>query len=289
LLLVACTSTGPAVDVHKGTQGLVLEFDKTKNAVPASQPFVISGTVTNEGASHVGYGNIGSGIMSIGIEKQYLLATGERRDMTKDIALSGRNPDQLMGERKPFSVNLESLPLPGLTETVTTNVMFTLCYPYKTEASATICIDTAEQREERKPCTMRSIGMSGGQGAPVAVTLIEPSILPAGNQKKAAFDITVNNVGNGNVIGKDNIYDACRGNPQNIDEVVLRAYLADQLLQCGKNSAETTVQLKPGKNKAHCTLSSVSGTYTTVIRVELDYGYMTSNNQQVEITSYEKR
>ncbi len=78
-------------------------------------------------------------------------------------------------------------------------LLATLVYPYVTDANIVMCIDpdVYRTRVTRKACTMTNIGPSGGQGAPVAVTQVEPTAIGEG---KIMFRIHIANVGGGEVV-----------------------------------------------------------------------------------------
>src|SRR3989338_1607961 len=82
------------------------------------------------------------------------------------------------------------------------------CYRYRTEATPSVCIDpnpyTAVSQD--KVCTVNQITLTGSQGAPVAVTRIEPTMMTdkrQSGQGKAMFRVYVSNVGGGTVLTPD--------------------------------------------------------------------------------------
>ncbi len=76
-------------------------------------------------------------------------------------------------------------------------MLATACYGYQTTATANMCIDPNPYTPtvRQKVCVPQNVGLSGGQGAPVAVNLVEVDPAPG----RARFKITVQNVGAGEV------------------------------------------------------------------------------------------
>lgn len=78
-------------------------------------------------------------------------------------------------------------------------LLATLIYPYVTDANVVMCVDpdVYRVRVTKKACTMTAISPSGGQGAPVAVTRVEPTAIGDG---KVMFRIHIANVGGGEIV-----------------------------------------------------------------------------------------
>ena len=104
---------------------------------------------------------------------------------------------------------LQSKKIEGQRENPTSKMLFNLCYPYQTLVTEDVCIDrdpfNLDVRD--KPCTSRDITLTD-QGAPIAVKKIEPRMpTKIDNDQvwvKPNFQITLKNVGGGNVIRRTN-------------------------------------------------------------------------------------
>ena len=93
-----------------------------------------------------------------------------------------------------------SLNLPDNVDRYTPTILAKACYRYKTDASAIVCVDPDPYgvNLEEKVCTIRDETLTGGQGAPVAVTRVEEEVITtAGGNKYLQFKIFVRNVGDG--------------------------------------------------------------------------------------------
>ena len=286
-LLCACTQfrfgRTPEASIHTGTRGLVLQIEPTTPPakVFAKDPFAVIGTITNEGTA-----DVESGVLTVGIDDAFVSMETPR---VIPIRVAGRSALQPQGEVQTVRLDLSAKELGSVTETVTSTILLTMCYAYKTSASSTICIDTdLEKKTANKPCTMQAVGSAGGQGAPIAVTRIETTLSPSADRSRVIplFTITLDNVGGGQVFGAENTVDVCTGKPaQNANNAVVRAYLVDKELTCGEGTAVATFDRK--NNVVRCTLPAgidkSRGAFSTLVRVEADYGYSTSTSKNVQI------
>lgn len=161
----------------------------------------------------------------------------------------------------------------------------TACYRFRTEASPSVCIDPDPLSidPEDKVCTITNVGL-GSQGAPVAVTSIEPEIA----RDRAQFKINIANVGGGTVIesvqGRSPI-DRCHADLKRdeVDKVEIHAMLSGQGLRCQPE----TIRLVNGAGFSFCTLDlnnlQQREAYQTILNVYLDYGYRDSIATTVDI------
>jgi len=89
--------------------------------------------------------------------------------------------------------------LSTVSDSYNTNLLANVVYRYGTNAQVDFCIDPVPNRFKTspQPCVMQSVGVGGGQGAPVAVTNVEANAIGRG---QVLFRITVENVGTGLVV-----------------------------------------------------------------------------------------
>ena len=157
LIMFAAGCTGGArnkneeVDVHVGFSGLAIEF--LKNSPPSkvfegdTLPVLIK--VKNNGA----YSITGDrAIVSLGVEKDYTdkldLLKGGRISSFAGLnnaavfSLDGKSPISPVGDEEVISYNLKAGKVDPQSEAHASTVIATLCYPYETVLSSTVCIDT---------------------------------------------------------------------------------------------------------------------------------------------------
>lgn len=295
VLLAGCglrkTGTIQEVNVYTGTKGITATFlEQSPPAITYTDaPFAASFELINEGAT-----DVEDGVFSVGIEDDFVTLQGDR---VRTFSLYGKSLATPEGERQIQTVQLRTRALPPQTETATTTIGLNVCYPYSTRAELTTCVDTdVFQRIKTKPCTAKPVSLSG-QGAPVAVTRIEPTFAPHTdpNKVRAEFLIYIKNLGAGQVYEADKSFEACT--PQalgsaswNVADV--KAHLGDQQLDCspkkpGFGGADGYLKLVNKEDFVRCEvpggIAKTAGAYTTTMTVEVTYGYTFTLTKQVQI------
>jgi len=187
-----------------------------------------------------------------------------------------------------FDGNIVNWP-PGLDQTYQT-FMITNCYLYATYAAPLVCVDPTPFTEGKKVCYPKMYTGTKGQGAPVAVTIIEQENTP----RQAVFTIHIKNVGRGDVYDPGKL-EMCSpyfpGRVTNNDLNVV--YIGDvrvsgdlQMLDCTPNDF---VRLNPDTREGIVTcaynipFSGLRSAYMTPLVIELWYGYSQTMQKQVTI------
>jgi len=171
-------------------------------------------------------------------------------------------------------------------------ILATLCYPYQTKASPTVCIDPFPfDDKQKKVCLIGSQTLSS-QGAPVAITRIDQEA----SRKKMQFKINLKNVGGGDII-KTTALNSC--NPFEIDSLkrddfdrieLIRATVGFTELRCGPFAeGNRIIRLHDGEGFILCSLDVASyddttAAYTTPLNLEFRYGYRTTVSKPIIIS-----
>lgn len=214
----------PEINVYVGTSGLTAEFAKTapppKVFEQSSFPILIR--VRNTGAFSVGQNDLGT--LSIGRERDYIpqliveesnrVFPNTANDNQLSFIVDGKTQANPQGDELIIPINARTGRLDPQSENKQSTLTATLCYPYKTILSTTVCIDpdVAGIRPGKKACTVKDLAFSSGQGAPIAIVKIEPQMIPeVGNRPgsskdviKPQFLIFVENKGRGTPVDSDN-------------------------------------------------------------------------------------
>jgi len=158
-------------------------------------------------------------------------------------------------------------------------------YKYKTVGSVPICIDPKayDPNIKTRSCTVSDVSVSGGQGAPVAVTKIEQVSTP----KKAIFRIYFSNVGGGTIFDSEYPFNSAKEyglDYKNID------YIPANKISIG--GEDITGSCKPVErvrvqDSLYCELEldSTENAFSTVLNVELEYNYKISLQKQISIVN----
>ena len=112
--------------------------------------------------------------------------------------MPGKNVYNIEGGLGNVEFKSGSIALPTGVDRYNPPLVATACYEYKTLASPEVCVDPGfyELTSEQKACQVQDFGLSGGQGAPVAVTFVNVDMVGS----KVVFEIDVANVGGGRVV-----------------------------------------------------------------------------------------
>ncbi len=312
-MLASCTSGGTSskaseVNYRIGTSGLSMQF--LKNTPPQkvfegdSFPAMI--ILKNSGA----YSIKESAYLSLGVEKDYtrevqLLAGGRVSKGVGSSAvfnLDGRSEINPNGDEEVISYTLQAGKIDPQSETHTSALIATLCYPYETTLESDVCVDTDVNnlRPGKKVCSQHDLSFGSGQGAPVAVTRIEARMLPneitkddgVSDRINPQFLIYVENIGNGLVIkqGSENVF--CTKSSASYGDynvVYVTVSLSNDELDCqliaDKNKPELPghIKLKDKKDIIRCNMKKESrgiskntDSYLSPLKVVLKYGYTQS-------------
>jgi hypothetical protein len=284
LVFVGCktnTTNKPTTDVFKGTNGIIMNFmtEAPRSIIyysgeDAASVLNIILEMKNKGT----YGTSGN-VYLTGFDQSLISITSAQQSFSNaDLEpVSIYNPE---GGYKVMNFNANSILFSSGTNEYSPIFQATACYPYQTNAMAQVCVDPKPyDTSKKKPCTPVNVGLSGGQGAPVAVTNVE--ILPTTN--KAMFKVTIQNVGNGDVLTQHG-FEYCVTpsytdyNQININNINLGT------ISCNWNPTNP-IMLNNGKAVVYveCTGIQQNSAYTTNLNIIIDYYYRTIIQKKVQI------
>lgn len=301
-------------DIHKGFEGLKIEFLKNAppNVVFEKSSFPAAFMVKNNGLYSVGKYNGGDGlpekaILALGMERDYnklnsVEVRGKKQSAITEVVrfgLEGKSDFNPRGNFEIIEYSLSSKQIESQSETHTSYIYGTLCYPYQTKLATTVCIDTdvLGARYKQRVCSAKDIEYPNGQGAPVAITKIESRMYQDdssqrqdGSQREQIlphFIIHVENKGDGQVIRKfdfddsgngvktDNIGKVCSSkrldpNDKDFNTVMVRAYISgtettgiqldcEPKIPSRKNNPEGYVRLVGKKDIVRCSMPKEKG------------------------------
>lgn len=170
-------------------------------------------------------------------------------------------------------------------------LLATACYGYETIAPGTVCIDPNPYTPaiRQKVCVPQNVPLGGGQGAPVAVSLIEVDASPG----RTRFKIHVQNVGGGEVFraGGSTLNKCAPGGGglgfDEIDYVELADVIVDGISIRGscRPLDNGHIRLTNNQGTVYCEYDRPRGeaAYVAPITTVLHYGYRTSLFHDMEI------
>jgi len=295
LLLVACQLMQPRTkmpdippSVRVGTTSLEIAFNPSSTgSMFMCQPGDVLVELRNTGAF-----DIENGRYTWIVEDQFLRPLNERQ---KEFSLKGKDQfNPIGGFDAKTRLRLQSLDLPKGLESYSSPLILQACYPYRTWASVPVCVDPdIRGMNKNKPCKAEPIMLSGGQGAPVAITKVESSMvpLPDGNRVQPMFAVFVQNMGYGQVVAPSDVELACKGGKDSARDKLLpfaevSVELQDQHLKCTPSPAriETGTETKFVCRRDDLMYDMSTGTFSSVLTVELKYGYVNTAVFPITIT-----
>ena len=284
LLIAGCMGgtkkKGPItdVDIRKGTQGLTMSF--TKNAPPErvfeDTAFPMALEVNNKGAE-----NVVDWELVFGFETAYVGGG----DGSLNLEIDGKSIFNPKGDEDLITINAKAKTIGAQSETQSSTILATACYPYKTILGTSVCIDTDIYGTKRgeKACSVTDLTFGEGQGAPVAVTKVETRMLPqADDTVKPLFLIHIKNRGNGEVVKLSKVENVCTGEQldyTDFNTILISASLSGKFLDCRTkeegSQEQTEIRLREKEDLVRCTgdVVELEYAYVSPLKVELRYGY----------------
>lgn len=287
-LLTSCNQSGDFYDPYIGTEGLYLDF--LRNAPPSkvyeNEEIPIGIFIKNNGAY-----DINRGLISFSYSQDYLQKLyGDGQD----ILLMGRDHFNRNGEETNKMFYFKVGKLEELSQIHDTRITATACYEYNTRLNADVCIDTDPYNLNKgeKPCISRDLTFSG-QGAPLAITKIKPSIKSdqdSRDQVIPTFEIEFKNLGNGKVLDFMTIDKYCSSQDfSNLDfnTVDINVKIGQNQLTCIPNPVKLN---KEDIGKTICSLplgiNEYGPSYSSLMQIDLLYGYTFSRSHEFTIIKH---
>ncbi len=269
-------------EVYKGTKGIEMSFvpSNPPNEVFEGSPMTVLIEYSNKGANPISDGSL----YLTGYDPAFLFRNSGGYQEWSLRGLQGKSLLNPVGEEKLAEFTDNDIRKPDNIDRFAQKLKLTACYNYMTTASAQVCIDPDPYNlgGGTKTCTVGIVSLSGGQGAPVAVTKIDERI--AGN--RVQFKIYFKNVGGGEVfIGPTS---HCYSNLQYDDMnkvVVDRVSFSNRNINCEPEYG-TPIRLNNGEGFVICYDEGHLGDgdeYITTLNIKLKYSYRDSIVKSIDI------
>ncbi|HIH37895.1 hypothetical protein J4460_00660 [Candidatus Woesearchaeota archaeon] len=262
LFLSACNKGSSIKDFNfqQGTKGV--SMSTIKNAPPREiiekVQFKVGIELHNEGAYDI---KDGEGYYRIVLDKDLNWFTqppyqtlqpdnqGMAAPVLVDFSLRGRQAALPPGEIRATFVDVVSKEVTGGRK-VDSKIRVNGCYYYETKAFTDICVNPNIYQVGKTDyvCETKPVSLSGGQGGPIDVTKVEPTIIPLQNGNyKIRFKITAHNRGKGTAYkpttsgGVTEIRSACVGEKlgDRWNKIKLYAKLSEVQLNCAFETQNT--------------------------------------------------
>ncbi|MAG07865.1 hypothetical protein CMO89_00150 [Candidatus Woesearchaeota archaeon] len=271
---------GAVVDWHSGFKGVEMNFMEgaPPRVVYDNDSHDVMLEAWNKGTSLIDHGTIYLSGYDSGILTALRNSTSFNFTDADADRKSEYNPE---GGYTTVNVGKTNVTYNFTTGALNTKIKATAVYPYTTEFSTDVCVDRNPYTPGDKVCEMAGKATPGGQGAPVAVTNIEPQAM----KDKVRFKITFRNAGNGEVIDKAKTgTNPSALNPNDYDYVnISESKLGGT---SGGSCQPTNVKLVNGQGFTFCTFDvSNADAYITRLDLKLKYGYISTTEIGLEVRS----
>lgn len=262
-------------ELRVGSNGIVASYLESQ---PPAEVFESTDVVATYSLHNQGATSVRRGVYQMVTNRPSLLVLGQ--DASGIFDLNGKSSSDARGEEQFFQSVVKVSALPSQSQGESARLDVHLCYQYATVASQEVCVDTTLGAPTIGPkvCTQSAVSVSGGQGGPIALTNVDIKVLPDANSPDLVFPqatLTFTKP-NAKTITLPNQYDAlCTSGARTTDpHAKVKVLLGEQSMDCGSNlikfsqgdTAKITCNLVGGVDK-------VRGTYVSVIRAEVDYGF----------------
>ena len=279
---------GIETDVHKGTEGLIVDFAQNNppKTLTKGSPFLIELEMRNSGATDIENGLI----KLINVFPRYLSFPDAQ---TYEFDLAGKSIGNREGGYYTYPFEAESTGLPTGMSKETFWIKARACYPYETFASIPVCIDPNANNplvRSNRDCEVKDVQVKGGQGAPVAITVVETRMVKvASGNAQMQFLLHIENVGKGTVTAPERALDECSTGGSAVSEsdfknIDYEATISgvDITQSCRKPVIDAD---DPKTVLLLCSyeLSPQAGALVTPLLVRLRYGYVTEDVQRAII------
>ena len=277
--------SGTADSWHTGVKGLEMNFMEgapPKILYNEGGPYTGVLELWNKGTTKISTGNVyfsgfDTGIIT-GITSPAIIPGDLEPEETIETieAITQYNHEGGYATMKEEAVNvIYAFP----TGVLNTKIKATALYPYETEFSTDVCVDLKPYAQTEKVCNMAEKSVSGGQGAPVAVT----GIVPQAMVDVIKYKVSIKNAGNGKVIKKSSVNTA----PSDLtigDYDTVNVKGKPKLGNLEGSCLPIEVRLVNGNGFTFCTFSEApKEAYVTRLDLKLEYGYMSSTEIGVEV------
>jgi hypothetical protein len=280
---------GTGTNYHTGTQGLVMDF--LANSPPAtvydgdSTAFYLE--VKNEGASDatntlIYFSGVDPSIVKLnsGWFSSGTAPTGG--DVTTAGTIPGKSDAYPIGGYGTVENPDTVIDIPDTVDSYTANMKVVACYDYTTAASAQVCLDPDPTNNQDDACQPGSVGLSGGQGAPVAITNINTETSSTGTVR---FTVTLQNVGSGQVIDTSVVSTCMTRIPASNLNVVTTGTASVGTNSQSVSCTPAQVRLVNGRGTMYCTynMPTSGSAYITTFEISFNYGYKSSITKPINV------
>ena len=310
-LLTACNSDGPnSRTLYSGSRGVDLSFPEQNSFQQfANDTFSIAVRLQNDGAFSINDSNRSAylnvifdpSVFELQYAQSFLEKTGGilgPASASIPFLVDGRALDNPIGGVEYADFTFRARTLPSNRALLESPITFQACYPYKTTFLKNVCVDRDYYTQKNTPVCISRTVTDTSQGAPVAVTSVEPRFTRVGQSSvKPRFVVTITNLQDGYTVWTNESASAqelCTFedfNKAGYGRIEVGARLGATELECGVGSNVTRFEANqariicgvPEGDPALNTIFQTGANYEALLSIELHYFYITSQTARIQV------
>ncbi len=307
--IAACGDSTPSIyakQTHTGTKGVTMSFVKgmPPSEIYAGTDLQIALDLKNEGAWNIKNAKLKLGVIPSSIKLK--LDTDEdpgsddEGTLRRFDVLEGKSPMTPLGAHRLVMATASNIQAPEIGDEEDITFTATACYGYVTESSFDICIDPQKDEpgvKQKKACAAKpSYRVSGGQGAPIAVTKLEQEMLAIGQTRKLRVKIYLRNAGKGWIYKLTEYYRPCsvqKGQQPLENEfgvIEIGANLSGKQMDCNLATLEAdNFRFRITNEKDSFVMCQIQlppeafSAYNSVITITSAYGYVEDTSTTIKV------
>lgn len=283
--------------LYEGGEGVIIGFPERNNfKLYEGDAFTVALRLENDGATHIeapdyGYVSVLYDPSAVSLRKVYTSVSLPRSNLQPaPFALKGREVYVSQGEVDFPEFTFSAMNVTGNREKFQTQLNFQVCYPYETILIHDLCVESDIYYTTATQTCQGGELRSTSQGAPIAVTLVEPSYLRNGKFIEPRFRITFQNLQDGYTLWNDTQTSAELCSQSDFDyadfgRIQVSASLSDVPLVCG-SSGNGVTRFEDKTAQVICRLTGqieAQANYVTPLIVEANYIYIDSVKADIEV------
>lgn len=277
-------------NLYTGTEGVIFNiYSNLPESVYENEDFNYIVKVINKGPYEVKNAKF-----LLTLEKGYIaFKDGNHINEISNINLEGKTLSNNFDDFIVIEKTIKAKKIDSQSEYQETNILTSFCYDYGGILINDVCIDTDPHnfKSTKKPCVSGNIEIKDGQGGPLKISLVESKMMTENNYIRPQFKINFENVGKGIVIKKGSYDKVCNKDPLTEDVyniINLKDISFSKFTKKDFECYPEELKLKNEKYSITCTLkygllSKEQPSYTTPLRIEIEYGYFITDSKNIKI------
>lgn len=287
-VLAGCSAPTQEPGAVTGTDGVSFSVISAPSEVFEGEEFSITYAVENKGSVDIIREN--PGVLSFSANRLYLSELDTTSRFQSDsFWLDARTPF-VSGESAFITAFFRANTIDRSSQMVNTGVTGAICYPYRSEISTQVCLETSRDADPGSVICRNQPVIPSTSGSPLVVDRVVTTTARSGDQILPSFRLNVRNAGSG-IPSTDSCVGFDSPNVEGLNNIRVEASLLDEPLVCRGSGPDGAVRLTNGRGSVTCTVpgnsyltfGSASANYLSVLSVNMSYSYRESIRSNIRV------